>query len=482
MKWGFCGWSNHASAPNINAEDTYDFVPEITVPGRAKSKVVMYRRPGLEAFGTAGAGPHRASLEENGRAFVLSGTGFYEAFADGTFTLRGSVAFSSEPGTLHGNGTGGHQIFIVSGGLGYIFDTNTNVFAAISDPDFPADVAMGFYIKGHFGVVQRNTRTFAISAAFDGTSWSALDIGEKSGTVDYLIAGIVDQDQSELWLIGPRSMEVWWYSGAAGFPLEPIPNRIVPIGGGAAFSWIDIGGTVYGLGESKDGGHVVVRFQGGYTPERISTHALEHEIQGYAMVDDAQAFSTEWHGHRFFVLTFPSADTTHVYDEASGGWTHWSRWDTTTGERRSFLGHGHIFAFGKHLMGSRSDGQFYEFTDEVFADDGDPIRSERVAPYLGDGVHQFRHNRLLIDAETGVGLSTGQGSSPRVMVSWSDDGAQTWSDEQLVDLGAQGNYGHVAELRRLGLAGRKGRVYKLVVTDPVVVAITDVDCEAEAVA
>lgn len=477
-RWGFCGGAYVDGVSNVNAEACENWIPEYTVGGNAKSKLVLKARPGLAAFATAGVGPHRAAIEENGSAFVVSGTGVYEIDALGTATLLGSVAANgAEAATIHSNGT---QLFIVSGGLGYTLTLATETLAQVTDADFPSDVVMGFYLNGHFGVIKRNSRTFAVSAAFDGTAWSALDISEKSKTTDNLIAAVVDQDASELWLIGSQRSEVWWYSGAANFPLEPVPNLIVPTGGRSGFSWIPVGGSVYGLGQSVDGGTVAVRFQAGYTPERFSTHAIDAALQGYPAADleMARAFSLEWQGHRFYVLTVPN-QATWAYDEATHLWSNWTYLNTTDGSREPYLGFSHMFAFGKHLIGSRADGAVYEWSDTTYSDAGREMRLVRRAPYLGDGPHRLVHRRLWFDLQVGVGLTTGQGSAPVGMVRYSDDQAKTWSVERTVSLGAIGAYSTIAELWALGLAGPGGRVYELVITDPVVRAIVDADVELQ---
>lgn len=82
-----------------------------------------------------------------------------------------------------------------------------------------------------------------------------------------------------------------------------------------------------------------------------------------------------------------------------------------------------------------------------------------------------RHRELTIDLETGVGLSTGQGSDPQIMVRWSDDGGHTWSNEHMVGIGAMGAYGTRAVLRRLGDA--RDRIYEVSGTDPVKIALID---------
>jgi hypothetical protein len=39
-----------------------------------------------------------------------------------------------------------------------------------------------------------------------------------------------------------------------------------------------------------------------------------------------------------------------------------------------------------------------------------------------------------------VGLSSGQGSAPVALLSWSDDGGHTWSNEHEASMGAVGEY------------------------------------------
>ncbi len=478
-RWGFCGGSYVDTSPTVAVDACENWLPEVVATPTAKARVVLKARPGLTRFATAGAGPHRAALWENGRAFVLSGDTLYELFTDGTATSRGRVAYrTGEPGTLHGNGTGGGQLLIISGGRGYILTLATNALAPIVDAGFPADVVQGFYLNGHFGVIARASRTFAISAPFDGTAWAALDISEKSKTTDNLVGCLVDQDASELWLIGHQRTEVWWYSGAAGFPLEPVPNLIVPTGGAAGYAWIPVGGAVYGLGQSVEGGVRVVRMQAGYTPERLSTHPIEAAIQSYSTADvaAATACALDWQGHRIYALTIPN-QATWIYDETTGFWSRWTYWNTATATAEPFLGATHMFAFGTHLLGSRADGSVYQLSETAYDDAGDAIRCVRRSPYLSDGPHRLVHTRLWFDMHTGVGLTTGQGRAPVGLVRSSDDGGQTWSPTRDVDLGAIGRFRTQATLRRLGLAGVGGRVYELVITDPVVRAIVDADVE-----
>jgi hypothetical protein len=482
-RFGFCGGASEHSAVTINAETCENFVPELTAPGQAKSPLVLRSRPGLADFGDVGTGPIRGSLEHNGRLFVVSGTELYEVAADGAGTLLGTVVLDAWPATLHGNGTAGNQVMVVSGGRVYILDLLTDAFAIVADADCPTDAVMGFFLDGYFGVVRRNTRLFALSALFDGTDWPVGQIGEKSQTTDSLVAAVVNRN--EVFLIGNRDTEAWWNSGTAGtVPFEPIPNGLTRHGGAAAFAWQVLGDTVYGVQQSLDGGWQAIRFAGGYTPQRISTHAVEQAWQQYPPMQmaAAQGFTLEWQGHHWYGVTFAGAGATWLFDRATGLWSTWSYWDTTTGQASAFLGVAPVFTFGQRIVGSRTDGQLFRLTEDAHDDAGAVLRRVRRAAYIHDHGQPVIHREFCLVVQTGVGVPSGQGETPVGLLRWSDDGGHTWSNERQIMLGAQGVYRTRAVARRLGASGSFGRVYELVVTDPVVVAIADAYVDVEPVA
>jgi hypothetical protein len=105
------------------------------------------------------------------------------------------------------------------------------------------------------------------------------------------------------------------------------------------------------------------------------------------------------------------------------------------------------------------------------------IRRLRQAPHLGHEHQWVRFHRLAVDLETGVGLTTGQGDDPQVMVRWSDDGGHTWTDEQWTSAGRIGAYTTRAVWRRLGRA--RQRTFQVVISDPVKVAIVTAYLEVE---
>jgi len=94
-----------------------------------------------------------------------------------------------------------------------------------------------------------------------------------------------------------------------------------------------------------------------------------------------------------------------------------------------------------------------------------PQRRLRRAPHLTDEARWLFYRSLQIDMDTGVGLVTGQGSDPQVMLRWSDDGGVTWSNEHWASAGRMGTYTTRVTWHRLGRA--RDRVFEVVVSDPV---------------
>jgi hypothetical protein len=68
--------------------------------------------------------------------------------------------------------------------------------------------------------------------------------------------------------------------------------------------------------------------------------------------------------------------------------------------------------------------------------------------------------------QSGVGLTSGQGSDPQMMLSISRDGGRTWSPfESWQSLGKQGEYQHRVRWKKLG-QGRQ-LLFKVSISDPV---------------
>jgi len=92
-------------------------------------------------------------------------------------------------------------------------------------------------------------------------------------------------------------------------------------------------------------------------------------------------------------------------------------------------------------------------------------RRLRRTPHLSNENLRVFYTKFELDLDRGIGLTTGQGSDPQVMLRWSDDGGHTWSNEHWVSAGKVGEYRKRAIWRRLGQG--RDRVFEVTVSDPV---------------
>jgi hypothetical protein len=93
------------------------------------------------------------------------------------------------------------------------------------------------------------------------------------------------------------------------------------------------------------------------------------------------------------------------------------------------------------------------------------IRRLRRAPHVANENKRTFYRTFELDLERGVGLATGQGSDPLVMLRLSRDGGHTWGEALLMSAGAMGAYTQRAVARRLGHA--RDVVFEVTVSDPV---------------
>ena len=459
-------------ARSINAADNrmVNLFPEI-VPEGGKEPGFLNRAPGLQFQQTIGTGPIRAlwAHQTNGSDFyVVSGTEFYKVTGlTATPTKLGDVT-GTGPVSIADNGT---QIFLACNGPSYIYNEVTNVFAQITDPDFPGAVTVG-YLDGYFVFNEPNSQKIWVTELLDGTSVDPLDFASAEGSPDGLVA--VNVDHREAWLFGTDSIEVWYNAGQADFPLTRIQGAFNEIGCVASFSIAKLDNGLFWLGTDARGQGIVYRANG-YTGVRVSTHAIEYAIAQYGNISDAIAYTYQQEGHAFYVLTFPSANATWVYDVATQAWHERAGWNTAIGEFTRHRSNCQCNFGGNTVVGDYENGNIYTLDLDVYADNGGIqkwLRSWRALPTGQNNLKRTAQHSLQLDCESGTGLITGQGSDPERMLRWSDDGGHTWSNEHLSKMGKIGEYYRRVFWRRLGMTLKlRDRVYEVSMTDPVKTAI-----------
>ena len=468
----FIGGSYQLRSLNADAQRAINCFTELD-NGNPRSPVALYGTPGLRKLATFTGGTGcRAAFTENGSVWLVIGRSVVQMTSSYVLTTIGTILTTSGQVGIASNGT---QLLIVDGTAGYIVNVLTSTLTNITDTDFPYGVKRATYQDGYFAVTGDGSQKFYISSLLDGATWDGLDFASAEGSPDNTV-GIIS-DHRELWLFGKNSAEVWVNTGSSEFPFERSGNTFIEHGCAAAASINKLDNTVFWLGQDDRGTGIVWRADG-YTPIRVSTHAVEQAIASYGDVSDADAFTYQQEGHGFYVLTFPSAGKTWVYDAATQLWHERAYRDPSTGTLSRWRAADHCVLNGVHIVGDAYDGRIYALDMDYYTDDGDPILRLRASQTQEQMQTRLFYSMLQVDMETGVGYSTGQGAAPQLMMRYSNDGAHTWSNTKYSTVGKVGEYGMRCKFNRLG-AGRN-RVWEISMTDPVRFAVFGAVVEAEA--
>jgi hypothetical protein len=424
------------------------------------SRAAHYPTPGLTLFGTIGTGPIRGLYRAaDNETFCVSGTGFYRLnLVAGTGALIGAIDAATPAYKPVGMVDNGLEVVIVDGGpTGWSYNLSSTIFGPIADPNFQgsvrADYLDGYFLFSHPGSII--SPPIFYSSDFLALTFDPLWIANKIGFSDLLRTVVVTR--RTIWLIGDRTTEIWSNTGKPDFPFEAQPDVFIDHGIVAVYSVATFDNGVFWLTADRTGQGIVLQ-GAGYQTKRISTYAIEAEIAGYTEIKDAIGYCVQYLGHTMYVLTFPTADKTWVYDITTGHWHEWLWTDPATG-----LNHRHRSncfcaieggtAGGMLLVGDWQNGNVYKLDQNAFTDNGAAIHRLRSFPHmLQDGRRVF-YNEFLADMETGT--ATGDTS---VSLRWSNDRGHTWGAPVAQSLNTSGTLTSL-QWQRLGLA--RDRVWEL---------------------
>jgi hypothetical protein len=392
-------------------------------------------------------------------------------------TIEGSGVTDGTIITAFGSGSGGAGTYTVSASQTVssttIYALNWSVLPS-TDGAFEGggtvDISDNYFVYN-----KPNSQLWAASDLLSPIT-DPLSFASKDGSPDDLVAIIVDR--REVYLLGEMSSEAWLDVGSVPFPFQRIQGSSTQQGIAAAYSCARVGNSFAYVSKNNRGEATIVQMNG-YIPQRISTHAVETTLVGQD-VSDAIAWTYQLEGHETYVVTFPSIGDnglTWAYDITTG---LWHKWLYTNNQNQYERHRGNCCAFFNQqvLLGDYENGKLYRLSLSQYTDDGQLIRRLRRCPHITTDLQRQYFAELQIQFQPGVGLPTGQGQDPQAMLRWSDDGGFTWSNENWVTIGKQGQYFTRAMWRRLGFA--RDRIFEVVVTDPIKAVIVSANLKAEA--
>ena len=479
---GFVGPSSSATPRSLRVERTVNLYTEIvTSEGVSKARAALYPVPGLDPFVTLPEVPARGAIEVIGRVFVAAGSSLYEVEANRTVTKRGALPLATrEPVQMTHNGRQGHLLVIAHNHTVAYYDLQSNTLYqdVVSAVDRIGE-ARGYFVglDDQASILRvspllgRSAGTAADPALF---AWDAARFERRSLANDPWVSMIVHD--GEIILFGKDTTEFWEISDTPDFPFAPVVERTFAIGIAARDSVARVGNTIAWLGGNTQGAGEVYVLDG-YSPTRVSTHAVEHAIQGYRKtegIDRAIGWSYSRDGHVFYVLEFPASQHTWVYDLATAQWHERGSLDARRGDFGVWGARYHVNAFNRALVCDSRSGVISSLDEDRYLDvDDTPIVRLRRAPHLAYENKTIVYHAFELEYERGVGQLVGPAAAvnPTFEMRYSNDGGNHWSMPWSKAMGRAGEYSQRARWMPLG-AGRQ-RVFEVSTSAPVPVYLID---------
>lgn len=440
------GPSSGSAVVQVNPQKTINLYTKLEGPG-AVSPITLRRTPGLTLIDnteTGGAGRSNG-VRWNGKDYFVIGGRLVSIDDNDVLTAEGILLTTSGRVSI---ARGRSYLLIVDGTYGYAWDGATftsNIRS--SDADFPANPTHAIYMDGYFLVNDAGTDNFYRSDSEDPTSWDPLLFEVASASPDDIL-GLAEYDR-DIYACGEDTIQRYFNQGGAGFNFAPYPNTI-QLGLVAPYSLVSGPNGVTGLMQAESGGLGVYTLSGGQAiPESTADDA--EEMQGLSGKSDAIGSLYTLNDITFYVLTFPGADVTKVFQlgrqlshhQKSYGIGRW---------RVSGLG----YSGSRILAVDYNSDNVYVLDKDAYTENGSALICERYTQIVHNRGLPFVCPRYEVLVQAGVGLISGQGSDPQLQLALSRDGGQTYTVHRSKGIGGIGQYQQQAVWRQLG-----GDFYKL---------------------
>ena len=426
-----------------NARIVNAFAEEIGEQG--KVTFALYCVDGLEGFAsisgiTTGI---RAAKEVDGALYAVAGTQLFKIQSNGVVTSLGSMSISGTATVyVERNRRSTPDIVIVCDGVMYVYRTSLQ---QVTDPDLLGPLSCT--VVDGIVIIGTADNKWQAGEIDDALNWDPLSFERADASPDPVVR--VFSRQNEALIFGTKTCEFWTNVGGAdatGFAR----SAVMDLGCLAADSIARLDQTIAWVAHDR-----TVRVLKGYAGERISTPAVERDIE--ALNDKSTVSATSWtrDGHSYYQI---SSDTwTWIYDSAYG-WSNRksygdSKWRISTVTE----------AFSKVICGDRDRPNFYEMSQSFADEAGDPLVMSVTLPPVTSYPYPITCNALHIDVERGVGTGNGepQDVDPEIMLYWSKDGGATFAGPRTLKIGQQGKRMQRVTARRLGQAREHGFTFKI---------------------
>ena len=377
--------------------------PEINP--EARNQVCLHNTAGLRIFATL-EGVDRGMHDFNNLMYAVNGQSLYSIDADGVNLNLGTI-----PGTdrcqMANDST---QLIIVTGDVPYRYTVAGGV-EAIIDVDLALPTTIG-YMNRQF-VLDNNAGIwgeFVTSSIDDEFAIDALDFAVAESHPDDLVS-IVPFRQL-MYLFGSESVEPWQNTGQGNPPWARLNSGIQPHGIAGRDAITVTPEFMYFLDNKR-----IPRRSNGSTYQNIGNPPIGVEFAKYTKIDDCICLQFTQDNQQFIVFTFPTANRTWCFHEASGTWFDLTYGIGTERHRMSSA----IYMYGLNYVADHTNGLIYEYSLDIFTDNGESIIKERDTADVHGGLFDVPGKTLFFDQVEFVIISgpaevegTGLGPQPTI--------------------------------------------------------------------
>lgn len=443
----------------LSSERLINFYAEL-VPIQDAFKVAIYGTPGFIPWLSLGNFQPVYGIEKMGEnIFVVCGLDVLMIDVNKNITSIGTM--SASPGRVMMTNNGTQVTILCDSGVAFYCTTTASSLTQITDGDY--DLSSSVTTMDGFTIFTNQASTrYQISALNDTSSYAALDFDNVLANSDNLVAAITNN--LEVWFFKETITEVYYNSGNATFPFQRKNGVFIQKGCAAKYSISIIDNSFYFLGNDR-----IIYQTNGYQLQQISTFPISKEIESYEVVSDAFSFIYTQAGHKFYCITFPTANKTWVYDISTTLWHERQSLNPASFKPEEWRPNSFVFFNGLNLVGDPMNGTIYQLDLDTYDEDGTPLISTAVSTTQFDNYKRDAVGTLVLMMDTGVGTSTGQGSEPQIMMKTSIDGGKTWSNELWQPMGEIGAY--QTEIFWNRVAYGRTLILELSISDPVKRAI-----------
>lgn len=403
------------------------------VEGNPDSKVpaALLPFPGLKNFAASVSQEDRGMHVMHGVLYQIYGTTLCSVNSSGSRQTIGQIPASAGRCVFDNDQT---YLVIATGTKRYTYNTSTGVLAEITDSDHESGYGAA-YINNQFVFDGLNNNWMTTNAG-DPTTINSLNYAATEAKGNNIVT-VYAKDQF-VYLLAEKSFEVWYNTGTGSPPFDRLQNGVRPVGLASPHAVCETKDYVYIVGDD----HQVYRIQQ-FREQQVTPPAIANAFEGYT-VSDSYCYPILFEGQHFVVFQFPTSGKSWLFNESSDTWSEL----TTDNLETAYPGHSSAYAYNKNLIADKTTGEIWELDLDTFTHDGTEVIRERVTQPISAVDLGAPGQRLLMDKaefiiETGVGLATGQGSNPTIMVSISTDGGKSFSNEDTIEIGRTGEYTRV---------------------------------------